>query len=515
MMNRRELLASLAALGVVGIPTTATGQTRPLNILWRNAWAIVNIGDIGHVPGALALLRHYIPEATVTLWAQQDLVFGDTIAQRARFPERSVDATTVSRKVIPDLKVVYGRLDEAGRADNRDLEAAVAAAGIMVVGSGAGVNAGADLLRFHARTKKPIGIFGATTDSFNFTNFADGDASTDVQALRACRFVFTRERTSLRLMDGEDVDGPDGAAQDNPKTTVKETINRAPITVDLRGVNKAFVPDTTFAFPVRDDASADVFMKTHGLEERRFVCFLPRHRWTPNNSPTRQGESRAVYNNYYAKDDHDKLQAAITTYVRKTGNKVALVPETIYALDVLGPWLKDGLSADVTGHVVVMDRSLAARRCAVAVRPRTGGREYRESLAAAGRGRGHAVRDGAPARGLVQRRHVHRYRPRRLVRAGHQQGDRRRYRPHADGHRVRHARGPREARQGDGVRQRTSTLRDDGGETVTGAADRRNARIPGPGLQIDRKAPSAADPDLPATESLGASVATGWSLQNV
>jgi hypothetical protein len=55
-----------------------------------------------------------------------------------------------------------------------------------MVGSGAGVNAGADLLRFHARTKKPIGIFGATTDSFNFTNFADGDASIDVQALRAC-----------------------------------------------------------------------------------------------------------------------------------------------------------------------------------------------------------------------------------------------------------------------------------------------------------------------------------------
>ena len=49
MMNRRELLVSLAALGIVGIPTSATGQTPTLNILWRNAWAIVNIGDIGHV----------------------------------------------------------------------------------------------------------------------------------------------------------------------------------------------------------------------------------------------------------------------------------------------------------------------------------------------------------------------------------------------------------------------------------------------------------------------------------
>jgi hypothetical protein len=356
MMHRRELLASLAALGMTAVPTTSTGQARRPNILLRNAWAIVNIGDVGHVPGALALLRHYIPEATVTLWAQQDLVFRGTIARRARFPEGSVDATAVSRKIIPDLKVVYGRLDEAGRADNPALEAAVAAAGIMVVGSGAGVNAGADLLRFHARTKKPIGIFGATTDSFNFTNFADGDASLDVQALRACRFVFTRDRTSLRLMDGDDVDGPDGAAQDNPKTTVNETINRAPIKVDLRGVNKAFVPDTTFAFPVRDDSAAERFMKTHGLAEGRFVCVVPRHRWTPNNSPTRQGDSREAYNNYYAKEDHAKLQVAITAYVRKTGNKVALVPETIYALDVLGPWLRDGLPADVIGRVVIMDR---------------------------------------------------------------------------------------------------------------------------------------------------------------
>jgi hypothetical protein len=39
MMNRRELLASLGALGVVAFPASATGQTRGLNILWRNARA--------------------------------------------------------------------------------------------------------------------------------------------------------------------------------------------------------------------------------------------------------------------------------------------------------------------------------------------------------------------------------------------------------------------------------------------------------------------------------------------
>jgi len=28
--------------------------------------------------------------------------------------------------------------------------------------------------------------------------------------------------------------------------------------------------------------------------DQRFVCFLPRHRWTPNTSPTRQGDSRDI-----------------------------------------------------------------------------------------------------------------------------------------------------------------------------------------------------------------------------
>jgi len=47
--------------------------------------------------------------------------------------------------------------------------------------------------------------------------------------------VFTRERTSLRLLGGTDVDAD-------------------------------FVPDTTFAFGARDEAKAAAFMKAHGLQ---------------------------------------------------------------------------------------------------------------------------------------------------------------------------------------------------------------------------------------------------------
>lgn len=354
-MNRRELLAGLAALGLTAIPLKAAAGGASVNILWRNGWAILNIGDIGHVPGALALLRHYIPEAAITLWAQHDLVFRGSSAERARFPDGVIDAGSVSRKVYPELQVVRGTVDEAGRGDNPELDAAIASADIMVIGSGAGVLQPLDLLRFHTRTKKPVGLFGVTTDSFNFTSFREGEASNDVKALRAASFVFTRERTSLRLLDGEDVDGPGGDLADNPRTTVNEAINRVPIGLDFGGVNKAFVPDTTFAFTARDEAAADRFMGAHALEEGKFVCFVPRHRWTPTGTPTRQGDSRDVYNAYYLGEDHDKLKVAITTYIRKTGHKVALVPETVYMTGKLGPLMRDGLPADVAGRVAVME----------------------------------------------------------------------------------------------------------------------------------------------------------------
>ena len=45
-----------------------TGQ-RPARILLRSSWQVVNIGDIAHTPGVLALLERYIPEAEVVLWA--------------------------------------------------------------------------------------------------------------------------------------------------------------------------------------------------------------------------------------------------------------------------------------------------------------------------------------------------------------------------------------------------------------------------------------------------------------
>lgn len=354
-MKRRGLIQGLAALGLAGPAAQALAARRPPVILWRNGWNTNNIGDIGHVPGALALLKRYIPEARVVLWAHNDLVLRGDIARRAGFADGAVDAGTVSRKIYRDLQVVTGQIDEASRGSNAALESAIASADVMVIGSGAGILEPAALLRFQRRTGKPIGMFGITTDSFNFTYFHDGEKSADVQALRAASFVFTRERTSLRLLAGADVDGPQGASIDDPATPVNEAINRAPLSLDLAGVNADFVPDTTFAFSARDDAKALAFMKAKGLEPGKFACFVPRHRWTPTGTKTRQGDSRDDYNALYLKADHDKLKVAITDYVRQTGHKVAVVPETVYVVDLLTSLLKDGLPEDVAAKVVVRE----------------------------------------------------------------------------------------------------------------------------------------------------------------
>lgn len=61
-MNRRSFLASSATaaltLGALrsALFAAADKAGRPPRILLRSSWQSVNIGDIGHTPGALSLL---------------------------------------------------------------------------------------------------------------------------------------------------------------------------------------------------------------------------------------------------------------------------------------------------------------------------------------------------------------------------------------------------------------------------------------------------------------------------
>ena len=65
-MNRRQFLASSLA----GAAAVSSGRAAdaPRRVLLRSSWQTVNIGDIAHTPGMLALLEKHRPADAVTLW---------------------------------------------------------------------------------------------------------------------------------------------------------------------------------------------------------------------------------------------------------------------------------------------------------------------------------------------------------------------------------------------------------------------------------------------------------------
>ncbi|MDX9868998.1 MAG: polysaccharide pyruvyl transferase family protein, partial [Kiritimatiellia bacterium] len=65
-MNRRLFLQRAFAAGV-SLTSRAGAEPRAPRILLRSSWQVVNIGDIAHTPGVLALIEKHLPDAEVIL----------------------------------------------------------------------------------------------------------------------------------------------------------------------------------------------------------------------------------------------------------------------------------------------------------------------------------------------------------------------------------------------------------------------------------------------------------------
>ena len=89
-MNRRTLLqttvAAIAAFAASASTALFAREKVATKILLRSSWQTVNIGDIAHTPGMLALLEKHRPDAEVTLWPGK-VDRGVEEILRARFPE--------------------------------------------------------------------------------------------------------------------------------------------------------------------------------------------------------------------------------------------------------------------------------------------------------------------------------------------------------------------------------------------------------------------------------------------
>lgn len=303
-MHRRTFLASSAAAGLAASLRAAVPTKRAPRILLRSSWQVVNIGDIAHTPGVLALIEKYLPTAEVRLWASADLTEEVMAMEHRRFP---------------NLQIIKGTIGANGRASNPALADALAWTDFLLHGSGPSLVAAKDLAAFAKHIRKPYGVYGITHGSFM-------SGSDDQATLDGARFVFFRDMPSLQL--------------------ARQAGVKAPI-VD-------FGPDGAFACDLRNDAAADTFLAAHRLEPGQFLCCIPKLRRTPywliRNTP--KDDKVHARNEAMKATDHAPLLEAIRAVVRETKLKILICPEDKTEMAVGKEQLYDPLPTDIKSRVV-------------------------------------------------------------------------------------------------------------------------------------------------------------------
>ncbi len=295
-MNRRQFLTSTVA--AAALPLFAGAAGAPRRLLLRSSWQTVNIGDIAHTPGMLALLEKHRPQVTVTLWPNG--------------LNAEVEKLLTTR--FPKLTIAHSKEEQ---------DAALKTCDFFLHGSGPGLAGAAETERAR-QAGKPYGFAGIT--------LSDNELKNHRQLLAGAKFVFTRDTDSLKAFQHSGIKGP----------------------------KAAFGPDATFALDLRDEEAADKLLREHELQPGQFLCAVPRLRWTPywEIRPDRRkpNPERIAVNNEFAERDHAKMREAIVAWVTRFKRKVFLVPEMTYEVSRLRPLLYDPLPQEVKRSVAVLDR---------------------------------------------------------------------------------------------------------------------------------------------------------------
>ena len=302
--SRRAFLQSalIAALS----PSVFGAEKRPRRILLRSSWQTVNIGDIAHTPGVLALLEKHLPGVEVRLWPSR--------------VDNGVEEMLLKR--FPNLTLVAG-------ADS--LKAAFSECDFLLHGSGPSLVAQKDVARWSAETGKPYGVYGITfslQDSTSTSAAPDEAVSNTIAVLNGAKFAFFRDSVSLALAKARG------------------------LTTPVHG----FAPDGAFGTDLRDAARADAFLKANGLETGRFLCCIPRLRYTPywmipSKKAALDGRKHAR-NEAMKEHDHAPHRQAIIEVLRQTDLKVLICPEDQTQMAVGRELLYDPLPAELKASAV-------------------------------------------------------------------------------------------------------------------------------------------------------------------
>jgi polysaccharide pyruvyl transferase WcaK-like protein len=297
-MHRRTFLrATLGSALASSLSAFAQSGRRP-HILLRNAWQSQNIGDIAHYLGMLELLKKFDIQADISLWP------GNL--------DNGADALLA--RTFPEVKVLKGA--EA-------IKGAFKACDFFLHGSSSGFGAWKDAARWHNETGKPFGVFGISITSTE---------PALIETLSKASFAFFRETVSL-----------EAAKQAGCKAPIME-----------------FGPDTAFGIvKLRNDEAATTFLREHQLEEGKFLCCIPRWRWTPLwtiHKDRKFDETKNARNQAMKEHDHAPLRAAITAVTRETDLKVLVTCEDQTQIQLGKEMVFDPLPDDVKKKVVWRDR---------------------------------------------------------------------------------------------------------------------------------------------------------------
>lgn len=324
---RRHFLAASAAF--------ASAPRRP-QILLRSSWQSVNIGDVGHTPGALSLLGKHFPEAEITLWP-------------GRLGHGSRDLLT---RNYPELKIVEGSLDKDNKPTTPALAQAWANADLYLSGSGSGFPASNHAVAFAKATGKPVGVFGVSTDpisGFGGGREPEGGTLAELRD-RALKLPPSHLPADLRYVI-------DRAAFFFCRDTISRDYLKAQ---QVKTSVLEFGPDAQLGMHIRDDAKGYSYLRANRLEDKKFICVVPRLRYTPyyridGRARVADDDIKDAINARTTQQDHAKLRDLIIAYVKATNNKVLAVPEMTYQIELAKEQLIDPLPPEIRNNVVWRD----------------------------------------------------------------------------------------------------------------------------------------------------------------
>ena len=331
--------ASLGARAFAASPKTG----RAPQILLRGSWQSVNIGDVGHTPGALGLLEQHFPEAEVTLWSSAPSPTHDPLGHGAR---------EMLTRAFPRLKFVHGSIGKDQQPTTSELARAWQETDLYLNGSGSGFPGAAQAIAFHKVTGKPVGVFGVSADpisGFGPGRDPQGGTLANLRA-RALQLPSTHLSADLRYI-------LDRAAFFFCRDTISRDYLQA------QGVKTPvleFGPDAQLGMRLRDDHRGDAWLRDHQLEAGKFICVIPRLRYTPyykirNTQPTADDRAKDAINDQTTERDHAKLRDMMIVYVRETGNKVLVCAEMTYQVPLGKAVLVDPLPDETRRNVIWRD----------------------------------------------------------------------------------------------------------------------------------------------------------------